>query len=116
LIVTMHNKPMLDDAQLLDAYQQMADLSARMLAATGEREWETLAEQEQQQDALFAMLQQADAAQRRPADVLHRQQALIEQILANQAKRRELALEWRASVGALLDSVDSARRIAKAYG
>ena len=107
---------MLDDAQLLNAYQQMADLSARMLAATGEREWEALAGQERQQDALFAMLQQADAGQRRPAHVLRSQQALIEQILANQGKRRELALEWRASVGALLDSVDSARRIAKAYG
>lgn len=107
---------MLDDAQLLDAYQQMADLSARMLAATGEREWEALAEQERQQDALFAMLQRVDAGQRRPADVLRRQQALIRQILDNQGKRRELALEWRAGVGALLDSVDSARRIARAYG
>ena len=107
---------MLDDTQLLDAYQQLADLSARMLAATGEREWEALDEQERQQDALFATLQRADAGQRRPADVLRRQQALIQQILDNQGRRRELALEWRASVGALLDSVDSARRIAKAYG
>lgn len=113
----MHpDQPMLDDAQFLDAYQQLADLSARMLAATGEREWEALAEQERQQDALFAMLQRADAGQRRPADVLRRQQVLIQQILANQSKRRDLALEWRASIGALLDSVDSARRIARAYG
>ena len=111
-----HENSMLDDAQLLDAYQQMADLSARMLAATGEREWEALVEQERQQDALFALLQRADAGQRRPADVLRRQQALIEQILENQGQRRELALAWRESVGALLDSVDSARRIAKAYG
>lgn len=111
-----HEDSMLDDAQLLDAYQQMADLSARMLAATGEREWEALAEQERQQDALFAILQLAGAGQRRPADVLRRQQALIEKILDNQGQRRELALAWRESVGALLDSVDSARRIAKAYG
>lgn len=110
------DQAMLDDAQLLEAYQQMADLSASMLAATGEREWELLAEQERRQDALFVLLQKADAGQRRPADVLRRQQALIQQILANQSKRRELALEWRASIGALLDSVDSARRIAKAYG
>jgi hypothetical protein len=110
------DQPMLDDAQLLNAYQQMADLSARMLAATGERDWDALAEQERQQDALFAMLQRADAGQRRPADVLRRQQALIEEILANQSKRSELALEWRESIAALLGSVDSARRIAKAYG
>lgn len=111
-----HDQSMLDDTQLLDAYQQMADLSASMLAATGERAWEALEEQERQQDALFAILQRADAAQPRPADVLRRQQALIRQILDNQARQRALALEWRASVGALLDSVDSARRIAKAYG
>ncbi len=110
------DQAMLDDTQLLEAYQQMADLSAGMLAATGEREWEALAEQERRQDALFALLQKADAGQRRPAEVLRRQQALIQQILANQSRRRELALEWRDSIGALLDSVDSARRIAKAYG
>lgn len=110
------DQAMLDDTQLLEAYQQMADLSAGMLAATGEREWEVLAEQERRQDALFALLQKADAGQRRPAEVLRMQQALIQQILANQSQRRELALEWRDSVGALLDSVDSARRIAKAYG
>lgn len=111
-----HDQTLLDDARLLDAYQQMADLSASMLAATSAREWEALAEQERQQDALFALLQRADAGQRRPADVLRRQQVLIQQILASQSKRRELALEWRANIGALLDSVDSARRIAKAYG
>jgi hypothetical protein len=109
-------QPMLDDAQLLNAYQQMADLSARMLAATGERDWDALAEQERQQDALFVVLQRADAGQRRPAEVLRRQQALIEEIMANQSQRGELALAWRESIAALLGSVDSARRIAKAYG
>jgi hypothetical protein len=47
--------------------------------------------------------------------VLRRQQALIEEILASQAQCRALTLAWRDSVGALLGSVDSARRIAQTY-
>lgn len=111
----IRDEAMFDDVQLLNIYQRMAELSARMLASTRERKWDELAEQEVQQDDLFALLQQTDASQRRPAEVLHRQQGLIEEILANQAQRRTLALEWRDSVGSMLGSIDSSRRIAQAY-
>ena len=106
---------MMNDAEMLAAYQAMAELSRQMLASTGEREWDELTGQERELDVLFARLQQDDAGQRRPADVLRRKQALIEETLENQALQRKLALEWREAIASLLGSVDSARRIAHAY-
>ena len=107
---------MMTDAQMLAAYEDLMQLSGRMLASTEQAQWEQMAEQQDALSALLDLLRAGDGTQLRPAAVMAAKKGLIEDILALQKATLDLTLPWRASIAAMLDSAGSAKRVAHAYG
>jgi flagellar protein FliT len=107
---------MMTDDQVLAAYEMLQQLSQRMLASTGQGDWEQMAQQQAELAALMDSLQAGEGQAPRPAAVMAAKKARIEKILATQKATMEIALPWRDSVAAMLDSAGSAKRVAQAYG
>lgn len=107
---------MMTDEQMLAAYEDLTQLSRRMLASTEQRQWEQMAAQQDELSVLLDMLGNADGVHGRSPAVLAIKKALIEEILAVQKATLDLALPWRSSIAAMLDSTGSAKRVAHAYG
>lgn len=107
---------MMNDEQVLAAYEDLMQLSQRMLASTRQQQWEQMDEQQQALSALLERLGQGEGNQRRPAAVMAAKKRLVEDTLALQKAMLDLALPWRASIGTMLDSAGSAKRVAHAYG
>lgn len=107
---------MMTDAQMLAAYEDLTHLSRRMLASTEQGQWEQMAAQQDELAALLDLLKREDAAQERAPAALALKKGLIEDVLAMQQATLALALPWRSSIAAMLDSAGSAKRVAHAYG
>lgn len=107
---------MMTDDRMLATYQTLKLLSERMLASTRQGDWEQLAQQQEELAMLMQSLQAGEGQATRPAAVLAAKKALIVELLAIQNTTMEITLPWRDSVGAMLDSAGSAKRVAQAYG
>lgn len=106
----------MNDQQMIETYEAVAELSRQMLLATQQREWERFGEHETRQATLIDLLKAEDTTPSNDPDTMARKKALIEEILACNAKVQDLVVPWRATIASLLDSVGAARRIAQTYG
>ena len=103
------------DEEMLAAYEELIQLSGRMLASTEQAEWEQMGEQQDALSVLLDRLRAGEGTQLRPAAVMAAKHRLIEDILALQKATLDLALPWRGSIAAMLKSGGSAKRVAHAY-
>ena len=104
------------DDQMLATYQLLKQLSQRMLESTRQGDWEQLTQQQEELAMLMQLLHDGDDDAPRPAAVLASKKALIVALLEIQHATMEITLPWRDSIGAMLDSAGSAKRVAQAYG
>jgi flagellar protein FliT len=107
---------MMTDEQVLAAYELLKQLSQRMLASNRQRDWEQMPQQQEELAALMQALQAGEGEAPRPPAVMAAKKTLIDDILAMQKATMAIALPWRDSVAAMLDSAGSAKRVAQAYG
>lgn len=107
---------MMNDEQMLGAYEELTQLSRQMLASTQQGQWEQMAAQQDALSVLLELLRAGEGTQRRQAAVMASKKQSIEDILALQKATLALALPWRASIATMLDSAGSAKRVAHAYG
>ena len=107
---------MMTNDQMLAAYETLKQLSQRMLTSTEQGQWEQIAQHQEELSMLTDVLRAGEAQALLPAAVMASKKAVIEDILAIQKATMEIALPWRDSIAAMLDSAGSARRVARAYG
>jgi flagellar protein FliT len=101
-------------ADMLDAYQELAELTRQALSHTRARDWESYASLQEREAVLERRLQGFDLAGKGKA--LQAQIAgLIRQVLEDQREMRALLEPWRAEIAAQLRSTGSSRMLAKAY-
>lgn len=103
------------DETLLAAYAGLADVARQSVALARERDWEALAVQHACETELLAHLQSLAEPLSRDADMRERQALLIRQVLAAHQEAEALLQQWRDEIAAELQSVDSSRRLARAY-
>ena len=110
--------PIMTDEQMLATYELLKQLSLRMLESTKQGDWEQLTQQQEELAMLMQLLHEGDGdgEASRPAAVLAGKKALIVALLEIQHATMEITLPWRDSIGAMLDSAGSAKRVAQAYG
>ncbi|HYD60981.1 MAG TPA: flagellar protein FliT [Noviherbaspirillum sp.] len=105
---------MVTTAELLGRYTTMLSLSAQMLGAAKQGDWDRLVELEQQRSQIEASLTNDDkiswqgvyAAQK--ADLIHT-------ILATDAQTRSLTQIWMNEMQGTLQSIGTERKVRKAY-
>ncbi len=105
--------------QAIARYESVADITGHMLAAARNRDWEALGALESdcasqvrrlENAEIGALLTDLTDAQRL------RKRTLIEKILADDRKIRDLTEPWMAQLSSLLNQVKIERQLSMAYG
>lgn len=104
------------DEQMLAVYQELADLTSRMADAASADDWDSVVELEQACAARVQQLKanEGGAAWNPPARA--RKAEIIQRILADDRRIRDLATPWMARLSALINNSRTQTRLAGAYG
>ncbi len=100
-------------ASVLDLYEALWASSCDMLRAAEAEQWDALAELEATRRDILARLMQSGGDVEPGSRA--RRDALIQQILANDARVRALTEAWMGELRATLESIQAQRRLAQAY-
>ena len=106
---------MMTNQQVLAAYETMQALTARMLVAAGNAEWEELAALERQIGAQVLRLKENEEKVVLESAGRLRKVALIRQMLEDDRKIRDLTMPWMTQLSKLINSTGTERRLANAY-
>jgi len=106
---------MMTTQQVLAAYEAMQALTARMLVAAGNAEWEELESLERQIGAHVQRLKENEEQVVLESAGRLRKVALIKQMLEDDRKIRDLTMPWMAQLSKLINSTGTERRLANAY-
>ena len=106
---------MMTNQQVLDTYEAMQALTARMLVVAGNAEWEELEALEQQIGKHVLRLKGNEEQVVLESAGRLRKVALIKQMLEDDRKIRDLTMPWMAQLSKLINSTGTERRLANAY-
>ncbi len=106
---------MMTDQQVLDTYEAMQALTARMLVAAGKSEWDELGILERQIGSHAQRLKDNEEQVVLESAARLRKVALIRQMLEDDRKIRDLTMPWMAQLSKLINSTGTERRLANAY-
>jgi flagellar protein FliT len=99
---------------VIEKYESLAEITAKMREAAVLSEWDLLAELEEQSSAQVAELKALDLTPVDEATRL-RKVALIKKILADDAAIRSKMVPWMDQLQRIMDSARSEDRLQKAY-
>ena len=99
----------------IELYEEISALSARMVAAARENDWDSLIELEQHVATLRQSLMTADAGTN-TADEIERKRALIQRILDDDAEIRRHTEPWMEHVRQFLGAGAKQTQVERAYG
>ena len=106
---------MMTNQQVLATYETMRALTARMLVAASNAEWDELEILERQiSDHAQRLKNNEDQVVLESAGRL-RKVVLIKQMLEDDRKIRDLTMPWMAQLSRLINSTTTERRLANAY-
>lgn len=98
----------------LSAYRALLDNARAMLKAAREERWDDLADLDGDRVRCLSDVKQADLVSTRPADIAA-QTELIQGILDCDELTKSLVHAWREELGAMLGSMDNARKLSDVY-
>jgi len=108
-------EPVLDNPDLLARYAQIWRQSRRMQAAAREGDWELLIELEQGRAALNSALMRDERSGNGSAADRSAKAELIRNILASDVETRLLVVPRQYELQSTFDSIDTEKRLHKAY-
>ncbi|KAB8036187.1 flagellar protein FliT [Janthinobacterium aquaticum] len=106
---------MMTNQQVLSTYEAMQALTASMVVAASNEEWDQLDSLEQQISAHVQRLQANEEKVVLEKEGRLRKVALIRQMLEDDRKIRDLTMPWMAQLSKLISSTGTERRLANAY-
>ena len=106
---------MMTNQQVIDTYEAMQALTARMLVAAGNADWDELETLEQQVSRHTQRLKDNEEKVVLESAGRLRKVQLIKQMLEDDRKIRDLAMPWMAQLTKLINSTGTERRLANAY-
>lgn len=107
---------MMNHEQVISIYQEMSDITGRMLAAARVRDWEYLADLESHCASHVEQLKAGEPVAALPEPLRARKVKMIHQILAHDREIRDLTTPWMAELAHLINSTGAERRVTNAYG
>lgn len=103
-------------AQILGYYAEIARLSAGMLDAARNGQWDDLGVLESLRAGQVAGLKDAIANGDTPRDIAQEVAQLITKTMAADAETLSLAGEWKGELQELLSSIGTEKKLARTYG
>lgn len=101
--------------EVLSVYEEMVELTGRMLAAANAGDWDHLVELEHDCHARVQLLKQAEPAEALNDSGRRKKTEIIKKILEDDRKIRDLTTPWMAQLSALINNTGTQRRLAHAY-
>ncbi|RJX34161.1 MAG: flagellar protein FliT [Oxalobacter sp.] len=101
--------------QILSIYQDVAEITSKMLAAARNSDWDTLVSLEKNCAMQVGALKKNDRIFRLSEDERQQKIGLIKKILADDQEIRSLTEPRLAHLSSLLNSAGNERKLSKAY-
>jgi flagellar protein FliT len=102
--------------QILSVYENVAELTARMVTAAGNGDWDQLAELESRCAAHVQALKAGEPVAPLTGPSRLKKVQIIQQILDDDRKIRDLTMPWMAKLSSMISSTGAERRLAHSYG
>jgi len=107
----------MENQDILDLYERVAELMQQMLAAARNGDWDQLTMLESRCSAEVAMIRRGDVPlQALSAVGRERKTRLIEKILQDDREIRDLTQPWMTQLSALMNNAGTERKLARTYG
>lgn len=106
---------MMTSQQVLSVYEEMVDLTGKMVAAASASDWDQLAVLEGRCAARVQALKET-AAPMLTGENRVRKVRIIQKMLDDDRKIRDLTMPWMAQLSSLISNTRSQSRLANAYG
>lgn len=101
---------------MLNLYENVAEITDKMLAAAKANDWERLTTLEANCSALIQSLRTYDTLEPLTANELNQKIAAIKKILADDREIRNLVEPWMARLSTMLNSNRAGSKLARTYG
>ena len=107
---------MKDNIDAVALYQEVAQITSKMLSAAHQHDWDRLTELEAGCANCVEQLKGCAATQTLSAEARQQKVALLKTILANDRQIRQLTEPWMQRVSELLGTASVACKLARTYG
>lgn len=107
----------MNNEQVISLYENVCELTGKMLEAAQVRDWENLAVLESHCASHIRSLKEGEPeASKLPEPLRARKVKMIHQILRHDREIRDLTSPWMAELAAMLNNNGVQRRLSQAYG
>lgn len=106
----------MDEKEVIDLYQNVADITGRMVSAARDGDWDNLVELEVRCTAQVNVLLKGEAPVALTGNARERKAAIIRKILADDREIRSLTELWMDQLAQLINSTGTERRLNQTYG
>lgn len=100
---------------IIDHYEQLAQLTRQMLEAAQSNDWDRLVALEIQCSQKVQLLRSQPPASLLPGELRDRKVTLINRILADDKAIRQLTEPWMTRLSLLINSTGTERKLTRAY-
>ena len=102
--------------EIISLYENVADITDRMLAAARDNDWELLATLESDCSNQVSKIKNAEPLAPLTGAVRERKVRIIRKILEDDRQIRTITEPWMAQLSAMINSTGAERKLSKAYG
>ena len=106
----------MNSLEILEVYEKVSVITAGMLQAARQENWDLLEKLESDCSAEVSMLRLHDTNDELPSDLRQRKITIIKQILADDKAIRDLTEPWMQQLSKLMNSSRNSRQLSDSYG
>ncbi|WP_295751197.1 flagellar protein FliT [Undibacterium sp.] len=107
---------MLNSMEMISIYENVAEITDRMLIAAKSADWDLLTELERTCYNSVQEIQNKDTNLELPLEIKNKKIAIIKKILADDKEIRDITEPWMLQLSKLMKNSESNRKLSQSYG
>ncbi|WP_227869608.1 flagellar protein FliT [Undibacterium parvum] len=107
---------MLNSMEMISIYENVAEITDRMLNAAKSADWDLLTELERTCYNSVQEIQNKDTNLELPLEIKNKKIAIIKKILADDKEIRDITEPWMLQLSKLMKNSESNRKLSQSYG
>ncbi|MCX7221073.1 MAG: flagellar protein FliT [Burkholderiales bacterium] len=107
---------MLNSMEMISIYENVAEITDRMLNAAKSADWDLLTELERTCYTRVQEIQNKDTNLELPLEIKNKKIAIIKKILADDKEIRDITEPWMLQLSKLMKNSESNRKLSQSYG
>lgn len=107
---------MLNSLEMISIYENVAEITDRMLDAAKSADWDLLTELEMDCYTRVQEIKNNDSNEELPLEIKNKKIAIIKKILADDKEIRNITEPWMLQLSKLMKNSESNRKLSQSYG